>query len=185
MHILQIFFPYYNLSFAFQHFLERFGFQFKLSMGIMGFFFLSFIPVMVEIKLQLQCTRDVWFQFSFTQSHSFRVPFEDSFWRICKRRLPIHKANTFTNELVNSHCRQIWEALWIPAVSHFGSGTQLFKHLHGLHLLCSSTGSALRPSMVFFLSTIYCSPLTETSFLTHLSDFRPTLSCFLLCSYVL
>lgn len=114
-----IFFSYYNFNFAFQHFLERFSFQFKLSMGIMGFFFLSFIPVMVDITLLLQCTRDVWFPFFFTQSHSCPVPFENYFWRICKRRLPIHKANTFTKELANSHCRQIWAALWIPAVSHF------------------------------------------------------------------
>lgn len=117
---------------------------------------------------------------------SFSVPFEDSFWRICKRRLSIHIANIFTNGLVKSHCRQIQAALWLPEVSHLDSEWDpVFKHLHRLHLLCSSPGQALRPSMVFFLSTLYRSPLAETSFLTHLSDFRPTLSCFLLCSYVL
>lgn len=116
--------------------------------------------------------------------HSFSTPFEDSFWRICKRRLPIHKANIFTMGSSNhtadkfrQHCKfqqfLIWQ--WHPALQ---TPPQAPPPL-------LNTGSALRPSVVFLLSTLYCSPLTETSFLTHLSDFRPTLSCFFLCSYVL
>lgn len=168
---LIIFFPYYNLDLAFQHFLPSFSFQFKLSMAIMGFFFLSIISVMVDITLQLQFTCNVWFPFFSRQPHSFSVPFEDSF-RICRKRLPIHIANTFTNVLVNLHCRQIWAVLWIPAVSRFDSSIQFFICLHWLQLLCSSTGKLCFKTLNG-ISPFYSPLLTSdwAIFLTHFSGF--------------
>lgn len=53
---------------------------------------------------------------------------------------------------------------------------------------CSSPAQASfvsRPSMVYLLSTLHCSPLTEPSFSPIFQVFRPTSSCLLLCSYVL
>lgn len=176
MHILQIFFPYYNLTFAFQQFLERFSFQLKLH-GLLFFSPLSrwwWTP-------HYSSSAYVMFDFHFP-SDSCSVPFENPFWRICKRRLPIHKANIFTNGLVKSHCRQIQAALWIPTVFHFDSGIQFFKTPPQALLPLFQHWLILRPSVVFFLSTLCCSPLTEPFFLTHLSDFRPILSWFLLCS---
>lgn len=87
---------------------------------------------------------------------SFSVPFEDSFWRICERRLPIHIANIFTNGLVKSHCRQIQAALWLTEVSHFDSGTQ------SSNISTGSTSSA--PALVNFKALSGVLPFYPLSF---------------------
>lgn len=140
MHILQTDLLSLSLSQSCLPTCPCFRFQFRRSRAIVGFFCLCIISLMVDITLQIQFKCNVWFPLFSTQSHSFSVLFEDSFRWICRKRLRIHTANTFTNVPVNLHCRQIWAVLWIPSASRFYRGTQLFTCLLWLYLLCFSTG---------------------------------------------
>lgn len=141
MHILQTDLLSLSLSQSCLPACPCFSFKFKCSMAIVGFFFLLSQQWWTShYRSNSQCLCNVLFPFFSRQCHSFSVPFEDSFRWICRKRLRIHTANTFTNVLVNLHCRQIWAVLWMPSASHFYSGTQLLTRFLWLYLLCSSTG---------------------------------------------